>query len=208
MTTVREIIQRSYRRLMLQASGEPMSATEASDGLAALNDMIYAWPLDSVETLHQGFVLTDTAVFFVPPRDLSSAAMTAVGYGGTWNASTNTPTLASATGTQGAVYRVSVAGSASLDGVSTWAADDFLVFDGAAWLKGLNSNRHLGGIAALLAVRMAADFGMTPPDVVVHDAQTGWAALLSDFIKIPDATFDAGLTRLPSRCWPYSTEAT
>jgi hypothetical protein len=39
----------------------------------------------------------------------------AVTYKGTWDASTNTPTLASGTGTQGDYYVVNVAGSTNLD---------------------------------------------------------------------------------------------
>jgi hypothetical protein len=41
----------------------------------------------------------------------------AVTYKGTWNASTNTPTLVSSTGTQGDYYVVNVAGSTNLDGL-------------------------------------------------------------------------------------------
>ena len=40
---------------------------------------------------------------------------------GTWNANTNTPTLASGTGTTGHFYIVSVAGTTDLDGVTDWA---------------------------------------------------------------------------------------
>jgi hypothetical protein len=42
------------------------------------------------------------------------AAAGAVTYEGTWNASTNTPTLTSSVGTQGEYYVVSVAGSTKL----------------------------------------------------------------------------------------------
>ncbi len=47
---------------------------------------------------------------------------------GTWNANTNTPTLASGTGTTGHFYIVSVAGSTDLDGVTDWAVGDWAVF--------------------------------------------------------------------------------
>ena len=39
---------------------------------------------------------------------------------GTWNASTNTPTLTSGSGTTGNFYIVSVAGSTNLDGITDW----------------------------------------------------------------------------------------
>ena len=47
---------------------------------------------------------------------------------GSWNASTNTPTLASGSGTTGHFYIVSVAGSTNLDGVTDWEVGDWAVF--------------------------------------------------------------------------------
>jgi len=49
-------------------------------------------------------------------------------YKGTWNASTNTPTLASGTGTTGEFYIVSVAGSTNLDGITDWLVGDWAIF--------------------------------------------------------------------------------
>lgn len=63
---------------------------------------------------------------------------------GNWNATTNTPTLASGTGTIGQAYRVSVAGSTTLDGISSWLVDDFVYFDGSVWLKD-DHNTAVGG---------------------------------------------------------------
>jgi len=49
-------------------------------------------------------------------------------YKGTWNANTNTPTLASGTGTTGEFYIVSVAGSTNLDGITDWQVGDWAIF--------------------------------------------------------------------------------
>jgi hypothetical protein len=49
-------------------------------------------------------------------------------YQGTWNANTNTPTLASGTGTTGYFYIVSVAGSTNLDGITDWEVGDWAIF--------------------------------------------------------------------------------
>jgi hypothetical protein len=54
---------------------------------------------------------------------------------GTWNASTNTPTLVSSVGTNGHYYIVSVAGSTNLDGITDWKVGDWAIFAGAAWEK-------------------------------------------------------------------------
>jgi hypothetical protein len=58
---------------------------------------------------------------------------------GTWNAATNTPTLASGTGTKGFYYTVSVAGSTALDGISLWGVGDTVSFDGTVWRKQANT---------------------------------------------------------------------
>lgn len=54
---------------------------------------------------------------------------------GTWNASTNSPTITSGVGTNGDVYIVSTAGSTTIDGISSWAAQDWLIFLGSTWHK-------------------------------------------------------------------------
>ena len=59
----------------------------------------------------------------------------AVSYQGTWNASTNTPTLVSSVGTKGEYYVVSVSGSTNLDGVTDWVAGDWAIFNGTVWEK-------------------------------------------------------------------------
>lgn len=58
---------------------------------------------------------------------------------GTWNASTNSPTLSSGTGTSGDYYIVSVAGSTNLDGITDWAIGDWAVFANTTWTKIDNS---------------------------------------------------------------------
>ena len=56
-------------------------------------------------------------------------------YQGTWNASTNTPTLTSGFGTKGYYYVVSVAGTTNLDGETLWGVGDWAVFNGTTWQK-------------------------------------------------------------------------
>jgi hypothetical protein len=59
----------------------------------------------------------------------------ALNYKGTWNASTNTPTLVSSVGNKGDYYVVSVAGSTNLDGTTLWGVGDWAVFNGSIWEK-------------------------------------------------------------------------
>ena len=56
---------------------------------------------------------------------------------GEWDASTNTPTLASGVGVAGDGYIVGVAGSTDLDGITDWKVKDIAWFDGisSTWKK-------------------------------------------------------------------------
>jgi hypothetical protein len=71
----------------------------------------------------------------VPTSQLPAAVLGALKYQGTWNASTNTPTLASGVGVQGYYYVVSVAGTTNLDGINSWAVGDWAIFGTATWQK-------------------------------------------------------------------------
>jgi hypothetical protein len=56
-------------------------------------------------------------------------------YQGSWNASTNTPTLTSSVGTNGNYYIVSVAGSTNLNGITDWLVGDWAIYNGTVWQK-------------------------------------------------------------------------
>lgn len=56
-------------------------------------------------------------------------------YQGTWDASTNTPTLTSSVGTKGYYYVVNVAGSTNLNGITDWQIGDWAVYNGSVWQK-------------------------------------------------------------------------
>jgi hypothetical protein len=77
----------------------------------------------------------------VPVSELPAAVLGALSYQGTWNASTNTPTLASGVGVKGYYYVVSVAGSTNLDGVTDWLVGDWAVYNGTAWQKVDNTDQ-------------------------------------------------------------------
>lgn len=60
-------------------------------------------------------------------------------YQGTWNASTNSPTLTSSVGTLNNYYVVSTAGSTNLNGITDWGVGDWAIFNGTVWQKVDNS---------------------------------------------------------------------
>lgn len=68
----------------------------------------------------------------VPTSYLPAAGIT---FKGTWDANSNTPSLSDGVGSSGDLYTVSVAGSTSLDGISTWAVGDQATFNGATWQR-------------------------------------------------------------------------
>lgn len=61
-------------------------------------------------------------------------------YQGTWNASTNTPTLADGTGTSGWTYRVAVAGTQNLgSGNISFSVGDDIIYNGTIWQRSPNA---------------------------------------------------------------------
>jgi hypothetical protein len=56
-------------------------------------------------------------------------------YQGSWNASTNSPTLTSSVGTNGYYYVVGTAGSTNLNGITDWQVGDWAIFNGSVWQK-------------------------------------------------------------------------
>jgi hypothetical protein len=62
-------------------------------------------------------------------------------YQGTWNASTNTPTLTSSVGTKGYYYVVDVAGTTNLNGITDWQIGDWAIYNGTVWQKVDNTDQ-------------------------------------------------------------------
>jgi hypothetical protein len=71
----------------------------------------------------------------LPAAQLPASVTGAMVYQGVWNATTNTPALTSGAGTKGFFYKVSVAGTTTLDGTNNWNVGDSLHFDGTTWDK-------------------------------------------------------------------------
>ena len=65
----------------------------------------------------------------------TSSIVGGLDYQGGWNASTNTPTLASGVGVQGYYYVVTTAGNTDLNGITDWQIGDWAIFNGTIWQK-------------------------------------------------------------------------
>jgi len=106
----------------------------------------------------------------------------ALSYQGTWNASTNTPTLTSSVGTAGYYYIVSVAGSTSLNGISTWNVGDWVIFSNTGvW------QRIAGGLTG--SINIANDTsGNVNYNLVLSNVNTGSASTLN--VDSPNLSFN------------------
>lgn len=122
---------------------------------------------------------------------VDAATLGALKYAGTWNASTNTPTLASGVGVQGQYYVVSVAGSTNLDGVTNWGVGDWAVFNGTVWQRveggadGNFVNLSVTGTATVSGTAEFADGLAASPSITnIGDTNTGMYFPSADAIGI------------------------
>ncbi len=95
-------------------------------------------------------------------------ALIALDYKGTWNASTNTPTLASSTGTSGDYYIVSVAGTTNLNGITDWQPGDWLIFNGNVWQK-IDQSWATAGANDNITSMTGITGGISSPDFIQFD---------------------------------------
>lgn len=93
-----------------------------------------SYEIQSNKGIANGYAGLDTSGY-VPLSQINPSLIGAVEYQGAWNASTNSPSLATGTGIKGYYYVVSVAGTTTIDGVSSWAVGDWIVYDGTRWDK-------------------------------------------------------------------------
>jgi hypothetical protein len=127
-------------------------------------------------------------------------AIGALNYKGTWNASTNSPALASGVGTKGDYYVVSVAGATALDGISNWGIGDLATFNGSVWqrveggadLNGVNlsvsGTSTLSGLTASTALALDASKNV----VSVTNTGTGNNVLATAPTLVNDVTLSTG----------------
>jgi hypothetical protein len=86
---------------------------------------------------------------------INGEVFTGLDFQGSWNASTNSPTLASSVGTNGEFYIVSVAGTTDLNGITNWGIGDWAIFNGTAWQRvegGADGNFNDVTVAGTLGV--------------------------------------------------------
>jgi hypothetical protein len=116
------------------AAGGELSGTYASPSL--VNSAVTGKVLTGVNIT--GGTIADTDSILTAFGKVQNQINGLIGgsiYKGTWDASTNTPTLTSSVGTAGNYYIVSVAGTTNLNGISDWQVGDWVIYQGTEWEK-------------------------------------------------------------------------
>ncbi len=187
MTTARQIVTRALKELVYFAEGESPSAEASADTLEALNAMLASW--------HNNGLL----VFYPPGRN----------WLGEWKTS-YTYAVDDAVSRSGRTYYCSAAHTSSANdrpGESPHYENYWTLY--AESPMTLASTFPLGaeherGVVALLCLDIAPLFNKQPSPITVSKARDGMTAIYAQYYTVPNASVDAGITRMPSQIWPYS----
>jgi hypothetical protein len=116
------------------ASSVPVFAVNAQGQLTSVTNTAISIASSAItdKGLANGLATLD-AGGTVPLSQIPASIQGGVSYQGTWNATTNTPTLTSSVGTKGYYYVVSTAGSTNLNGITDWNIGDWAIFNGSVW---------------------------------------------------------------------------
>ena len=115
----------------------------------------------------------------VPISQLPSSIME---YKGTWNASTNTPTLANGTGDTGDVYICNVAGTVNFGaGAITFAVGDYVIYSGTIWQR---SSGAVGTVTSVAVSRSGDALAITGSPVTTSGTiNIGFAGNSTQYIN-------------------------
>ena len=140
------------------------------DNTTGIISIISAYTLPTASTLTLGGVKVDGSSITINNGviSVSTGLSGTVVFKGAWNANTNTPTLASGTGTTGWQYIVSTGGTRNLGGGSvTYASGDLIIYDGTNWIdvaanNGVVSFNARTGAITLTGGDVTTALGYTP----------------------------------------------
>lgn len=159
-------------------TGEGTASGPGSVALTLDNSAVIGKVLSGLSVSGTTILSTDTILqAFGKTQNQINLLLGGVSYQGTWNASTNSPTLTSSVGTKGYYYVVDVAGSTNLNGITDWKLGDWAIFNGAAWEKVDNTdavisvNGQTGIVNLALASSDFANQGTTT--TVLHGNASG-----------------------------------
>jgi hypothetical protein len=113
-----------------------------------------------------------------------SAGTGGLNYLGLWDASTNSPSISSGVGSPGDYYVVGTPGSTSIDGISDWDINDWIIFGSSTWQKIDNSEKPIP------TLQQVTDSGNTTDNDIQFDSGVG--ILLNNSSRLREGSIDAG----------------
>lgn len=128
---------------------------------------------------------------------LPSSVIGGMNYQGTWNATTNSPTLANGVGTKGYYYKVVTAGSTTIDGNSNWTIGDLIVYNGTTWDKvegGTSDVVSVNGQVGVVTVAAVNQNMYIGTSQVPINAASGTFTTIAGMSSITSTTFIGALT--------------
>jgi hypothetical protein len=135
---------------------------------------------------------------------INGEVFTGLDFQGSWNASTNSPALASSVGTNGEFYIVSVAGATDLNGITNWGIGDWAIFNGTAWQRvegGANGNFNdltVAGTSTLTGDVLVGGASAPDPQLTIYKASTNTDV---NYVKMRMESWGASSGKLKSIVW-------
>jgi len=165
--TTADIVDSTDKRYVTDAESTVIDNTSGTN----TGDDTNSYQLLSEKAQNSGYASLDSGGK-IPVGQLPSTVME---FKGTWNATTNTPTLADGTGDAGDIYLTSVAGTQNLgSGDIAFAEGDWVVYNGTIWQQSINSNAVVsvnsqtgvvsldtGDVSSILNNRYVTDLDLT-----------------------------------------------
>lgn len=133
-------IQITYTSEEIATDHTPFPGTSGGGGVSSVNGntgnvVLTASDVSAIPDTEKGAnggVATLDGAGRIPASQLPTTSLQFVG---TWDADTNTPTLASGVGDESTFYLVDTAGTTSLDGISSWSVGDMVIFIEGSWTR-------------------------------------------------------------------------
>jgi hypothetical protein len=118
-------------------TGEATGSGTGAVAVTLTNSAVIGKVLTGLNTSGGGSIASTDSILqaFGKVQNQITGLIGGVIYRGTWNASTNTPTIISGAGSKGDYYIVSVGGGTLVDGISNWEIGDWIIFNGTTWDK-------------------------------------------------------------------------
>jgi hypothetical protein len=181
-------------------TGEVTASGPGSASATLTNSAVIGKVLTGLNLTGGGTIAATDSILdaFGKVQNQISAMVGGVIYKGTWNASTNTPTLASGTGSKGDYYIVTVDGSTNLDGITDWKVGDWAIFNGTTWDKVDNTDAVSSVNGFTGAVSLSTSHIGEGTNLYYTDARARAAISLTTTGDSGSATYTSGVLNVPT----------